>query len=364
MKPRRSWAGIVTISASFPGRSTLVLALFTCFAPFGGSQAQPFACNNGDCCKAPKIGPAQPFVNFNVNPVFGVEGIAISPYNDIYIGAPYEGRIYKVEPNGKSTVFATLVDHPNDGYMLGLVVAEDETVYAAVWGCNAPINGVWHMDREGNPKLVMPMPGSFCTAYNQWTSSQTSIPNNLAFDEDGNLYVTDSGYGSVWRLGRDGDMREWVQDSLLMAVTTSIPHFGANGVAYRSHSLWIVNSDTASVIQIPIERDGSAGKPRTFVQSQLLGYPDDDNFDACGNLWVGDIGNGNLVRVSPEGVPEIMIAAAQFNGFVFPTNPVFGFHDLRTTVFITGATGVNGANPSVEKVNLGVPGMVPPQFEH
>lgn len=121
----------------------------------------------------------------------------------------------------------------------------------------------------------------------------------------------------MWRLGRDGDIREWVQDSLLMPA----PNFGANGAAYRNHSLWVVNSDTASIIQIPIERDGSAGKPSTFVQYPLLGYPDDDNFDACGNLWVGDIGNGNLVRVSPEGVPEIMITAAQFNGFYWPTNP-------------------------------------------
>lgn len=142
-------------------------------------------------------------------------------------------------------------------------------------------------------------------------------------------------------------------DPLLKPVTA----FGANGAAYRNHSLWIVNSDQGSIVQIPINGDGSAGKPRTFVKSAVLGYPDDDNFDACGNLWVGDIGNGNLVRISPEGVPEIMITAAQFNGFFWPTNPVFGFRDLRSTVYITGA------NPSVVKVDLGVPGMIPPQFD-
>lgn len=324
--------------------SILLLIFLTFLASTAWPQAPAYPSDKRDCCK-PKIGPVMPFVNFDVNPSFGVEGIAISPHNDIYIGAPYEGQIYKVKPNGKATLFATLFANPDDGYLLGLVVAEDETLYAAVVGCNAPINGVWHIDRHGNSSLAMPIPSASCFS---------SIPNNLAFDEDGNLYVTDSGYGSVWRLGRHGYIEQWVQDTLLMPS----PNFGANGVAYRNHSLWIVNSDTASIIRVPIERDGSAGKPSTLVHSALLGYPDDDNFDACGYLWVGDIGNGNLVRVSPDGVPEIMITAAQFNGFYWPTNPVFGFDRLRSTVFITGA------NPSVVRVDLGVPGMVPPQFDH
>jgi sugar lactone lactonase YvrE len=224
-----------------------VLVLFTLFAlSYGRSQAQPPACDDeGGCCKAPKIGPVIPFINFNVNPTYGVEGIAISPDNDIYIGSVYEGEIHKVEQNGQATLFAKLVTQPNDGYLLGLVVAKDETVYAAVWGCNAPINGVWHIDKNGRSRLAMPIPGAFCA----------SIPNNLVYDEDGNLYATDSGYGSVWRLGRYGDIRQWVQDPLLKPVTA----FGANGAAYRNHSLWIVNSDQGSIVQIPINGDGSAG---------------------------------------------------------------------------------------------------------
>jgi sugar lactone lactonase YvrE len=339
------WAGITRIPAYSFGGSTLVLVLFTCFAlSYAWSQAGPTACDDkGGCCEAPKIGPVIPFISFNTNPTYGVEGIAISPHNDIYIGSPYEGEIHKVEPNGKATLFAKLVAQPNDGYLLGLVVAKDETLYAAVWGCNAPINGVWHIDKDGHSRLAMPMPGAFCA----------SIPNNLAFDEDGNLYATDSGYGSVWRLGRYGDITLWAQDPLLMPITG----FGANGVAYRDHSLWIDNFDQGSIVRIPINRDGSAGKASIFVKSPLLGNPDDDNFDACGNLWVGDPINGNLIRVTPEGVPEIMITAAQFKPFYWPTNPVFGFDNLRSTVFITG-----GNNPSVVKVDLGVPGMIPPQF--
>ena len=169
-----TWAGIARIPAYSLGGSTLVLVLFTFFAlSYGRSLAQPPPCDDeGGCCKAQKIGPVIPFINFNVNPTYGVEGIAISPENDIYIGSVYEGEIHKIEPNGKATLFAKLVAQPNDGYLLGLVVAKDETVYAAVLGCNAPINGVWHIDKDGSSRLAMPIPGAFCA----------SVPNNLVYD--------------------------------------------------------------------------------------------------------------------------------------------------------------------------------------
>jgi len=58
-----------------------------------------------------------------------------------------------------------------------------------------------------------------------------------------------------------------------------------------------------------------------------------------------------------------MITAAQFGSFAFPTNPVFGFNKLRSTVFIAGGfPSINPVINGVEKVDLGVPGMIPPQF--
>ena len=294
----------------------------------------------------PRIGPVVPVVNFDVNPVFAVEGIAMSPHNYLYVGAPYEGEIFRVAPNGDVSVFAHLVPNPDDGYLLGLVVAGDETLYAAVVGCNTPsINGVWHVDANGNVALVMPMPSDSCWA---------SVPNNLAFDEEGNLYVTDSANGSVWRLGRHGDVRMWVQDDLLKPISA----FGANGMAYRDDSLWVINLDAGSVVQIPILRDGRAGQPRTFVQSALLVGADDCNFDVAGNLYVGNVYTMNLLRVSPRGEVEILITAAQFAPFYWPTCPVFGFGKERTTIYI------DGADPSVVKVDVGIPGMLMPQFEH
>jgi sugar lactone lactonase YvrE len=294
----------------------------------------------------PRIGRVVPVVNFELNPMWEVEGIAMSPSGDLYVGAPYEGEIFKVAPNGHVSVFARLFENPDDAYVVGLAVGGDESVYAAVMGCNKlEMNGVWRINHDGNASLVMPIPSSGCWA---------TIPNALTFDENGNLYVTDSANGSLWRLGRHGDARMWVQDDLLKPVYA----FGANGISYRDGSLWVLNFDAGSIVQIPILRDGRAGKPRTFVQSDLLVGIDGGQFDVAGNMYVGNVLSNNLLRVSHRGDVEILITAEQFGPYYWPTNPVFGFGHERSTIFISGR------NPSVVKVDVGIPGLLLPQFEH
>lgn len=298
----------------------------------------------GPVAAYPKIGPVVPVIDFEVDPMFEVEGIAVAPSGNLYVGAPYEGEIYEVTPSGDVSTFADLVPNPDDAYMLGLAVAGDETLYAAVIGCNVlSMNGVWHIDAQGHAALVMPIPSESCWA---------SIPNALAFDGRGNLYATDSATGSVWRLGSQGDVEMWVQDKLLEPSA----FFGANGISYRDGSLWVLNTEAGSIIEIPILRDGSAGQPRTFVQSDLLVGIDGGQFDVAGNMYVGNVYNNDLLRVSRIGQLAILITAEQFAPYYWPTNPVFGFGSGRSTIYISGA------GPSVVKVDVRIPGMVMPQF--
>ena len=298
----------------------------------------------GPAAAYPKIGPVVSVVDFVVDPFFEVEGIAMSPSGNLYVGAPYEGEIYEVTPDGDVSTFADLVLTPDDAYMLGLVVAGDETLYAAVIGCNVlSMNGVWHIDAQGNAALVMPIPSESCWA---------SIPNALAFDGRDNLYATDSASGSVWRMDVNGNVEMWVQDGLLEPSAS----FGANGIAYRDGSLWVLNFEMGSIIQIPILRDGSAGQPRTFVQSDLLVGIDGGQFDVAGNMYVGNPYTNTLLRVSRTGQVSILFTAEQLAPYQWPTNPVFGFGGERSTIYISGM------DPSVVKVDVGIPGMLMPQF--
>jgi len=296
----------------------------------------------------PKVGPVVPFVDFPISRTWGVEGISMSPHNDLYVDAQYEGIIFKVEMDGTYTIFASgLVGNPDDAYLVGLIVAGDESLYVAAMGCNdLSRNGVWHVDRHGRATLAMSIPTDGC-----WSS----IPNHLAFDEDGNLYATDSIAGAIWRLGERGDVSLWTQDPLLLAPPTGF--FGANGIAYRDHSLWVNVSDAGAVIEVPILRDGRAGRASTFVQSDLLVGIDDSNFDAFGYLLVGNVYSTSVYRISPRGQIDTLIAPARFGDHTYPNCPVFGFGKEARTIFITGLT------PNVVKVDIGIPGMIPPQFE-
>jgi len=294
----------------------------------------------------PPVGPVIPVADFITNPIFGVEGIAMSPENDLYVGSQFEGLIYRVRQSGQTEVFASFGFLPYEAFVVGLVVADDYTLYAAVASCsNGALNGVWHIDRFGNRMLAMHMPSNQCFE---------SDPNALSFDEKGNLYVTDSVQGTVWRLGRDGTGGLWVKDNLLLAPGG----FGANGISYRDNSLWVLVTDRGAIIEIPILSDGSAGKPRVFVQSDLLVGIDGGQFDVAGNMYVGNVYSQTLLRVSKKGEVATLVTQAQFNGYYWPTNPVFGFEREKSTIYISGA------NPSVVKVDVGIPGMLMPQFKH
>lgn len=274
----------------------------------------------------------------------GPEGIATSPRGNLYAAMNIGGELFRVTPDGHSSVLARFVQNVDDAYLLGLAVDADESVYVAVWGWNdLTVNGVWRVDPDGQREFVMPIPAAYAGA---------SVPNALAFDEEGNLYATDSPAGSIWRLGRDGDVSMWVQDDLLLG-----DFFGANGIAYRNSSLWILNYDRGRIVRIPIERDGSPGQPTTFVESPVLVGCDGGQFDVAGNMYVGVYGQGYLARVSARGEVSILMTADQLAPFNSPINPVFGFGRDRATIFISGT------NPDVAKVTLRVPGMLLPQFK-
>jgi sugar lactone lactonase YvrE len=112
-------------------------------------------------------------------------------------------------------------------------------------------------------------------------------PNVLTFDKHGNVYISDSFQGIIWKtrpLG--GDPVAWVTSPLL--ATTGVPPFGANGLAFnkRGNALFVANTGNDQVIKIPVSA-GVPGDPEVFVNSvngaDGLVIDDDDNLWICAN---------------------------------------------------------------------------------
>jgi sugar lactone lactonase YvrE len=140
---------------------------------------------------------------------------------------------------------------------------------------------VLHVDlHKGTSSEFMTLPGG---------TSGAGL-NALAFDRSGNVYVSDSFLGKIWRTGPGGGVATaWVSDTVPPTLTTSgYPPFGANGLAFNNHydALFVANTGSDTIVRIPVS-GGNPGTPEVFVNSingaDGLIIDDDDNLWVCAN---------------------------------------------------------------------------------
>jgi sugar lactone lactonase YvrE len=299
------------------------------------------------------------------------EGVAVDKTGNVYVSINPLGQVWKFAPDGSKSL---LVDLPGSG-AAGLAVDATGNVYVAR---GLMYLGVWKVDRHGDATLV---PGT----------NQIVLANALAFDHNGNLYVSETfslddpspydcdltgggvspevgyGDGGIWVVPRGGTAELWLRDPMLSGMCGfPIPYpVGANGIAYRDGTIYVSNTEAAQVLRIPVERDGSAGLPSVFAQvtgiDPNFGPPGLDGIalDVHGNVYVPVINQSRIVKISADGGTQETIATVG-DGLDFPTSFAFGTgNGERQNLFVAnssiGPEGLAGAG--LLKVGVGVPGM-------
>ena len=123
--------------------------------------------------------------------------------------------------------------------------------------------------------------------------------NALAFDKAGNVYISDSFQGIVWRTGAGGGTATaWAQSPLL--ATSGTPPFGANGMGFDSQGrLYVANTGDDRVIRIPVDAAGNAGTAEVFVNS--VNGADGLFVDEHDNIWVCANQADEIVVIDPSG---------------------------------------------------------------
>ncbi len=179
-------------------------------------------------------------------------------------------------------------------------------------------------------------------------------PNDLVFNNDGSLWITDPPYGLD---GQDKDPGHEApnnavyryKDGVLKAVITDLPR--PNGIAFSpdGKTLYISNSEPEMFINsYAVNADGTVGPAKRFITfpgPNPVDVPDGMKTDSAGNVWAS--GPGGIRIISPEGKVLGQLKSPDRA----QANLAWGGPDLKTA-YIMGAG-------SVYKLNIAIPGAKP-----
>lgn len=253
------------------------------------------------------------------------EGIAWGTDGSVYAGGE-AGQIYRVDA-GSFAQFAS-----TDGFLYGVTLDADGNVF----GCDF-----------GRAEVVRVTPSGEVSSYSKGTRERPMrVPNFAAFDDAGNLYVTDSGEwrgddGLIFRIAPDGDTSVWAEDA------RGFPNgccLSADGDA-----LLVVETTARRVVRFPILPDGSAG-PMENVVDLPGSLPDGIALSVDGTMFVGCYRPDRIWVIPTDGPPEILAEdpdGVTFNqpvgiAFIGPELDRLCVSNLGGWSLVAGAVGTTG----------------------
>lgn len=328
---RRAWA----LAMGF----AMVVAIAT-VAPAGAAQ--------------PEVGDVSTLRTYDPDAGELPEGLAVDKRGRIYLTMTFIGQLRRIGTDGSEHVVANLPTGNGFG-PLGLAVDGPGDVYVGVATLDPATQGVYRVTPDGE---IARLPGS----------EQIGFANGVAFGDRGTLYVTDSMAGKVWRIPKGGTAELWIQSALLAGDGSSPLPFplGANGITYHQGTVYVTNTERASIVAIPVGPDGSAGAPSIIVQDAALGGADGVALDVHGNLYVAVIAQSTIVRVARDG-SSLDVLADGTDGLDYTSSVAFGSgRGERSTLYAVNFSvgpffgDVRTAGPGLIAIETGVPGLPQP----
>jgi len=235
----------------------------------------------------------------------GPEGLTVGPDNNIYVAT------FGFNQNGAVAGVGQLYVFNPEGHLLRQVSVANSSPHLLGIAFHPHTGELLVIDfGAGQVLSVDPHSGASSVFMTVGGAPGASGLNGITFDKAGNVYVSDSFQGVIWKTGpAGGAATAWVTDPLL--TTTGVPPFGANGLEFNhaETALFVANTGNDTVVQIPVS-NGAPGKPVIFVNS--INGADGLTIDRDDNLWVCANQNDEIVVVSPTG--KLLARLGDFNG--------------------------------------------------
>jgi sugar lactone lactonase YvrE len=222
------------------------------------------------------------------------EGVTVTSDGMFFVGSLFEGCIMRAQAGANS--MEPFIESGANGLVSVLGLWADEA-RQTLWACSsdagngrltgrAPV-GVKAFDlRTGAAKGSYDFPGG-------------GFANDLTFDAQGRLYVTDSWTPRILRLRAGGsELEEWINDPQL-----GVEQWSLNGIDHdrSSNVIYTVNQRAGLLFRIAIEPDGSAGAVTLIHTSQELRRPDGLKVIGPNTLATAEGGAGGMSIIDVEG---------------------------------------------------------------
>jgi len=248
------------------------------------------------------------------------ESVTTDDFGNLYISVG--GTVRKFDTAHHLSTLAT-VPIPAGAFSVGVKVGPDGYIYLASGALFTEPNAafIWRISPTGVAKVFATLPPE-------------SFPNDMAFDDRGQMYVTDSFLGQIWKIDVQGHATVWLKDERLLgnpAAPVPVFHaFGANGIALDAsqHNLYVGNTDYGRILRVRIH-SGSAAGVEILAESELLKGADGIALDRRGTLYVAVNAHDRIATVDRQGDVAVYAEGTPLDA---PSSVVFGSscHDERT----------------------------------
>ncbi|NOJ27251.1 MAG: hypothetical protein DA330_04485 [Nitrososphaera sp.] len=259
-----------------------------------------------------------------------------------YVSMAPQVQAYKIDPDGTVAPYGVWPKaNPGEAFLLGVTMDSKKNLYAALPSFNEQVKtGVYKVSFKSTEAELFA------------THPDMKFPNDIIFGKKGRMFISDSFDGSIFVVEKDGTVNKWISDDLLKASSANCSEtrlgidVGANGLAYYKNNIYVSNTLAATILKIPINDDGSAGKIEIFAGpdcSALVGA-DGIAIDRYGNIFAALNLQDKIIKISAD--RQVSIIADQ--GLDFPSSVKLS----SKSIYATNFGFLNATNGQVPEVGI------------